>query len=127
MNKILFGLGATVLGVAMIAGSVDAFPIYQAPNGGNSDFYPLMQHQLEKQETLDFVNDSENYKKKRDKKNVKNKINESNFNPNYAPNYGATYTNSVQPVQMQFTQGADGSIKIQGIQSNPEINVNNNK
>ena len=65
MNKIfLLGTGISVLGLLVLIGTAQATPIYQPPNVGNSNFYPLMQHQMEKEETLDFVNDSENYKKR---------------------------------------------------------------
>lgn len=87
-----------------------AMPMNPTPNVGNMEFYPLMQYQMEKQETLDFVNDSENYKKKRKAKDNESNI-KSNFDPNYAPNYGINAP--IQPVNMQFTQDENGNIKIQ--------------
>lgn len=93
-----------------------AMPMNPTPTVGNSDFYPLMQHQMEKEETLDFVNDSENYKKKRERKD-NGAVKGSNFNPNYTPNYGGNYLHPAQPAQMQFTKDADGNIKIQNVQS----------
>lgn len=116
-----------LIATLLIGGSAFATPIYQAPNVGNSNFYPLMQYQMEKQETLDFINDSENYKKKREQKDNENKMRESNFNPNYTPNYGGTYLHPVHPVQMQFTKDENGNIKIQGVQSNSETIINTNK
>ncbi|MBR1460896.1 hypothetical protein IJ596_04615 [bacterium] len=124
MKKILLGMGI-VFGVAAFTLSANAMPMYTAPNAGNSSFLPMMQSQMEKQETLDFVNDSENYKKKREAKyNSENAVRESNFNPNYSPNYGGTYLHPVHPVQMQFSKDANGNIKIQGIQSNSETIIN---
>ncbi len=117
----------TLLCMTISSSVAFAVPVYQAPNVGNMNFYPLMQHQMEKQETLDFVNDSENYKQKREKKDNENKMRESNFNPNYTPNYGGTYLHPVHPVQMQFTKDENGNIKIQGIQSNSETIINNKK
>lgn len=117
MKKIL----SLVLGISFImAGSaaLAVSPVYQAPNVGNMDFYPMMQYQMEKQETLDFANDPEHYKQKRDEKDNQNKVRSSNFNPNYSPNYGGTYLHPVHPVQMQFTKGDDGNIKIQGVHTN---------
>ena len=127
MKKILFGFGVFIFTILLTSSGAYSVPIYQAPNVGNASFYPLMQHQMEKQETLDFVNDSENYRKKREKRNEENKIRESNFNPNYSPNYGGTYLHPVHPVQMQFTKDANGNIKIQGIQSNSETILNTDK
>lgn len=120
MKKILLGTGI-IFGIAAFTLSANAMPMYTAPNAGNSSFLPMMQSQMEKEETLDFVNDSENYKKKREAKfNSENTIRESHFNPNYTPNYGGTYLHPVHPVQMQFTKDASGNIKIQGFQSNSE-------
>ena len=119
MKKILFGMAMLFGVVALVGLSADASPMYTAPNVGNSNFLPMMQNQMQKEETLDFVNDSENYKKKREAKdNSENTIRQSNFNPNYAPNYGGTYLHPVHPVQMQFTKDANGNIKIQGLNSN---------
>ena len=109
-KSLLLGLCVTFLS----CGYAFSIPIYQAPNGGNSDFYPLMQYQMEKQETLDFINDSENYKKKREGKD-KAKIQETNFNPNYTPT--ETHLRTVQPAEMQFTRDENGNIKIQSIHS----------
>ena len=86
-----------------------------------------MMHQLEKEETLDFVNNSEEYSKKREAKDNENKIRSSNFNPNYTPNYGGTYLHPVHPVSMQFTRGENGTIKIQGVHSNSQTIKNTEK
>ena len=121
MKKILFGLGFVAV-VSLLSGSADA-SIYEAPNMGNLNFYPLMQYQMEKQETLDFVNHPEEYEKRREAKDNENKIRNSNFNPNYSPNYGGTYLHPVHPVTMQFTKGSDGQIKIESIQSTPKTTI----
>ena len=125
MKKIL-GLSA---GIALIAcaNSVGAYTLYEAPNAGNMNFYPMMQRQMEQEETLDFVNNPEGYKEKREAKDAGNKIRNSNFNPNYTPNYGGTFLHPVHPVQMQFTKDANGNIRIQGIHSNNESIINSNK
>lgn len=121
--KKLLGLS---LGIAFIlcASSVNAYTLYEAPNAGNMNFYPMMQRQMEQEETLDFVNNPEAYKEKREAKDNGNKIRNSNFNPNYSPNYGGTYLHPVHPVQMQFTKDANGNIRIQGIHSNNETIMN---
>ena len=125
MKKIL-GLS---VGIALIAcaNSVGAYTLYEAPNAGNMNFYPMMQRQMEQEETLDFVNNPEGYKEKREAKDAGNKIRNSNFNPNYTPNYGGTFLHPVHPVQMQFTKDANGNIRIQGIRSNNESIINSNK
>ena len=125
MKKIL-GLS---VGIALIAcaNSVGAYTLYEAPNAGNMNFYPMMQRQMEQEETLDFVNNPEGYKEKREAKDAGNKIRNSNFNPNYTPNYGGAFLHPVHPVQMQFTKDANGNIRIQGIHSNNESIINSNE
>lgn len=124
MKKIL-GLS---VGIALIAcaNSVGAYTLYEAPNAGNMNFYPMMQRQMEQEETLDFVNNPEGYKEKREAKDAGNKIRNSNFNPNYTPNYGGAFLHPVHPVQMQFTKDANGNIRIQGLHSNNESITNTN-
>ena len=117
--KKIYGI-SFVVGFLAIGLCAYAHPFYEAPNAGNMNFYPMMQRQMEQQETLDFANDSENYRKKRDAKNDGNTVRQSNYNPNYSPNYGGTFLHPVHPVQMQFIKDASGSIKIQGIHSNSE-------
>ena len=112
-KSLLLGLCAAFLS----CGYAFSVPAFQPPNGGNSEFYPMMQYQMEKQETLDFINDSENYKEKRKKKDSKNVAKESsNFNPNYTPNYGINNVHYTQPA-MQFTTDENGNIKIQSVPS----------
>lgn len=111
MKKILFAM-LLVLPLSTLTANAS---IYEAPNAGNLNFYPMMQRQMEAQETLDFVNNPENYKQKREAKDNENKKRESRFNPNYSPNYGGAFLQQVHPVQMQFTKDNDGSIKIKSI------------
>lgn len=110
MKKVL--LLAAVL-VLSSCGAYALNPTYSAPNASNMDFYPMMQRQMEKEETLDFINHSEDYAKRREAKDNENKVRNSNFNPNYSPNYGGTYLHPVHPVTMQFSKGPDGQIRIQ--------------
>ena len=117
MKKVL------LLSAMLVMGSCGAYainPTFTAPNASTMDFYPMMQHQMEKEVTLDYINHSEDYKERREAKDNENKIRSSNFNPNYTPNYGGTYLHPVHPVSMQFTKGSDGQIKIQGIHSNAQ-------
>lgn len=120
MKKALLLSLVTVLSTC---GAYAINPTFTAPNASNMDFYPMMQRQMEKEETLDFVNHSEDYSKKREAKDNENQIRNSNFNPNYTPNYGGTYLHPVHPVTMQFTRSNDGQIKIQEIQSTPKTTI----
>ncbi|MBR1424910.1 hypothetical protein IJ579_05050 [bacterium] len=104
-----------------------AFGHYEAPNGGNMSFYPLMQQQIEHQETLDFTKNPENYKQKREAKDAKNGtvVRNSGYNPSYGPNYGGTGLQQVHPVNMRFIKDANGNIKIQGMNSSNYSNTIN--
>lgn len=110
MKKVLFGLGF-VATISLLSGSANA-SFYEAPNMGNLNFYPLMQYQMEKQETLDYANDPEHYRDKRDKKNAELDVN-SKFNPHFKTHYSGL-TPKTQ-TQMEFVKDASGNIKIQGI------------
>ena len=110
MKRILLAVLCT--GLLSVNG---AFAIrYEAPNGGNANFYPLMQHQLEQQETLDFTQSPENYKKRREAKDASQGtvVRSSTYNPNYTPNYGSTGIQQTHPVNMFFTKDANGNIRI---------------
>ena len=67
MKKTLLGL-AILSFIGLSTNGAFAGYYYQAPNAGNMSFYPMMQRQMEQQETLDFVNHPEEYKEKRAKK-----------------------------------------------------------
>lgn len=116
MKKTLLSLGIITV-ASLLTASVAQASIYEAPNMGNLNFYPLMQQQMEKQETLDYAKDPDNYKEKREAKSIEADIRSSNFNPNYKNNYSGTLFNHQvsQPTQMQFLKGSDGSIKIQEV------------
>lgn len=94
--------------------SVLAFsPTYSNPTASTMNFYPLMQHQMEKQETLDFANDSENYKKKRAQKDAENeyRAGNKNFNPKYGSNSSLTRFRT-KSANMEFTTDSNGNIII---------------
>ena len=40
------------------------------PNAGNRNFQPIMQQKFEKEDSLDFINNPEGYKEKREKKDA---------------------------------------------------------
>lgn len=123
MNKVL--LTITVLLLGNIFSGAFAANYYQAPNAGNLNFYPLMQHQMEKQETLDFVNNPEAYKEKREAKDAQLDYIEgkTNFNPSYKPtsfNLNSTRDNNIEklpaPREMEFSKDGNGQIIIKGVQ-----------
>ncbi len=89
-------------------------PTFSNPSVGNMDFYPMMQYQMEKQETLDFTNDSENYKKKREQKDAQNeyRAGNKNFNPDYENSTGFLWFRRSHK-NMKFTKDDSGNIIIQ--------------
>ncbi len=121
MKRILLGTAIAACMVTMCTSGAFAFTYYEAPNGGNMNFYPLMQHQMEQQETLDFQNNPESYKQRREAKDAATSgtviRNTSGYNPYYSPNYGSTGLQQVHPVNMFFVKDASGNIRIQGLNS----------
>ena len=119
MKKILICL--TVLSFISTIPAFGAAPYYyQAPNEGNMNFYPMMQRQMEREETLDFINNPEDYKQRREEKDAKLDYQEgkTNVNPYLNPTTfnlgGKTKFHNEQP-SMEFTKDENGQIKIQGI------------
>lgn len=117
MKKLL--LTTTVLGVlALISANASmATPYgYLTPTTeGTAQFAPLMQYEFEKSETLDFKNNPESYKEKRQKKNKfldyqegKVDLPQSVRTQYYLQNSGPGSNN------LKFIKGDDGQIKIQG-------------
>ena len=82
----------------------------------NRNFQPLMKHQFEKEETLDFSQDPEHYKEKREKKE---KFIEYSQPKVEIPPAAATQFNlqGTRPGanNLQFVKDEDGKIRIQGI------------
>ncbi|MBD5401243.1 hypothetical protein HDR58_00365 [bacterium] len=120
MKNIL--LKAMIIGlIAGMSSSTALAVYYQAPNAGNMNFYPLMQHQIEKQETLDFINNPEDYKEKRERKDAQLDYEQGkrNTTPYIKPTSFNLNSNKNQelpePVPMEFTKDENGQIKIQGI------------
>ena len=95
--------------------------IYQAPNAGNMNFYTLMQHQVEEQETLDFIKDPEGYKEKRARKDaqldyIEGKTNTSPyFNLRSIQNKNRPRYNTNLPTNMEFSKDSNGQVIIRGI------------
>ena len=117
MKRLLLGITFLTLGM-LIQNAAFAVNDYEAPNAGNMNFRPLMQYQMEKQETLDFVNKPEEYKKKRAEKNAKLDYQEgkTDINPYLKPTSFGLSGAKAQPAQpMEFTKDENGEIRIQGI------------
>lgn len=91
------------------------FGLVNPTNEGSSAFAPLMEYQFEKQETLDFKNNPEEYKRKRESKDRYLDYQEGKLDltPDVRSRYqmqnSAPGTNN-----LQFIKGDDGQIKIQG-------------
>jgi len=119
MKKILLSISLVAVVTMINSTGAYAFTHYEAPNAGNLNFLPLMQHQMEKEETLDFINRPEEYKQKRDEKNAQSDFREgkTDINPYFRPtNFGLGAAKKL-PAQepMEFTTDENGQIKIQGI------------
>lgn len=113
MKKIVLAillLGFTVSGAFASYG-------YLAPTTeSNRNFQPLMQHQFEKEETLDFTQNSENYKENRAKKDnyIQYQQQKVDIPPAAATQYNLQNTRPGAN-NLQFVKDADGKIKIQGV------------
>lgn len=120
MKKILLSLTIGTLAIMLNQGSALAV-YYTAPNAGNMNFYPMMQRQMEKEETLDFINNPEDYKQKREEKDAKLDFMEgkTDVNPYFKPtsfNLGGKKEEELPPQKpMEFTKDENGQIKIQSI------------
>lgn len=98
------------------AGSANAFDYLGPMNEGNRNFATIKQHQFEKQETLDFVNNPNEYKIKREKKDAYLDYKEGKTTEIPASIKPQINIQSQQaPVNMEFTKGQDGQLKIQSI------------
>ncbi len=114
MKKILTVL--TVVGLASgSAALASPFNFLTPTNEGNRNFAPLMQYEFEKQETLDFKNNPEEYKQKREKKDRFLDYQEGKLD--LTPDVRTQYQlNNYAPGNnnLQFIRGEDGQIKIKG-------------
>jgi hypothetical protein len=101
--------------VSCSSAAASPFNFLGATNEGSRDFAPLMQYQFEKQETLDFSNNPEEYKQKRETKNRYLDYQEGKVDltpdvkTQYNLNNSAPGTNN-----LQFIKGDDGQIRIKG-------------
>lgn len=119
MKKILLSVAIVSLVAVPQSMVLAGMNYYQAPNAGNMNFYPLMQYQMEQEETLDFINNPEGYKQKREAKDAKLDYIEgkTDINPYLTPAKVNINSNKFQttPSSMEFTKDESGQIKIQSI------------
>lgn len=110
MKKILL---VSLLAFGMVyplAAQAVPYNYLEAPNGSNRNFTGLMQHQFEKEETMDFIDNPEEYKIKREKKDAYLDYQEGKTQ------MPATQLNQQPAVnKMEFTKDENGQIRIQGI------------
>ena len=110
---------ALLLGILLSFTSVSAYANYgylSPTTEGNRNFQPLMKHQFEREETLDFTNHPEEYKERREKKEklieYQQKI---EIPPAAATQYNLQATRPGSN-NLQFIKGDDGKIKIKGME-----------
>lgn len=118
MKKVLLsGLFIAALNLTINSALATSYDYLSAPNAGNRNFTPLMKQQFEKEETLDFIKDPDEYKVKRDKKDAYLDYKEGKtempefLKPKIEIDSTRPATNS-----MQFIKDSNGEIKIQGMQ-----------
>ena len=114
MKKILTVL--TEVGLASgSAALASPFNFLTPTNEGNRNFAPLMQYEFEKQETLDFKNNPEEYKQKREKKDrfLDYQEGKMDLTPDVKTQYNLQ-NSAPGTSNLQFIKGDDGQIRIKG-------------
>lgn len=111
MKKIL----ALLMMVTFVTGGeVMAFsPTYSNPSDSTLDFYPMMRRQMEREVTLDFENNPEQYKQKRAIKDAEAeyRAGNKNFDPKYGSKTGIFKFQKSNKKQ-EFSTDANGNIII---------------
>jgi hypothetical protein len=114
MKKFLLFCGIISFGLSSTAFAT--YDYLSAPSEANRNFSQLMQYQFEKEETLDFVNNPETYKEKRENKEKYLDYQEGKVD---VPQSVRTQYNlqGSRPGSnnMQFVKDENGKIRIQGI------------
>lgn len=116
MKKILLSTIAFCGLLAASAISAQAYNYLGPTNEANRNFQPIMQHRFEKEETMDFVKDPDQYKIKRQKKDAYLDYKEGKTTE--VPEFMKPKINinsTQRPSSMEFTKGTDGQIHIQSI------------
>ncbi|MBE7713517.1 MAG: hypothetical protein E7Z87_07225 [Cyanobacteria bacterium SIG26] len=117
MKKILLATMA-LLGTFIITNlSAQAYNYLGPTNEANRNFQPIMQHRFEKEETMDFVKDPDQYKIKREKKDAYLDYKEGKTTeiPEFMKPKININSTQKPATNMEFTKGNDGQIHIQSI------------
>lgn len=118
MKKILLLLGIIGLTITGLSAYASSYDYIGAPNAGNRNFAPLMKQQFEKEETMNFIQDPDEYKVKRERKDAYLDYKEGKTTeiPEFLKPKIDVQTTRLQPNNsMQFTTDENGQIKIQSI------------
>ena len=113
MKKIL--LTVLVLGFS-VSGAYASYNYLSPTTEANRNFQPLMKHQFEREETLDFTQDPEHYKEKREKKEkfIEYSQPKVEIPPAAATQYNLQGTRPGSN-NLQFIKDENGKIRIQNI------------
>ncbi len=118
MNKLLIALSAVIVAGLLTSNSVLAVPgLPMGTDEGTRGITGIQQYQFNKEETLDFVKEPEQYKQKRDKKNKYLDYQEGKVD------LTPSVKNQYQPSQprpgsnnLQFVRDENGKIHIKNTQ-----------
>lgn len=118
MNKLLIAASAiTVIGLFTAGFAIAAPGLPTGTDNGTRNFSSIQQYQFNKEETLDFTKDPEQYKQRRDKKNKYLDYQEGKVD--LTPSVKNQYQTS-QPRpgsnNLQFVRDENGKIRIKNSQ-----------
>ena len=118
MNKLLIAASAiTVIGLFTAGSAIAAPGLPTGTDNGTRNFSSIQQYQFNKEETLDFTKDPEQYKQRRDKKNKYLDYQEGKVD--LTPSVKNQYQTS-QPRpgsnNLQFVRDENGKIRIKNTQ-----------
>lgn len=119
MKKLLIALPAVAVVGYFTAGSVFGigadFPT--GTDNGTRNFSQIKQHQFEKEETLDFINEPEQYQEKRNKKNKYLDYQEGKVDiPQSVKTQYSTTNSRPGANNLQFVKDENGKIRIKSVQ-----------
>lgn len=120
MKKLLIAFSAVAAVGYFTAGSVLGIGGSGFPTGtdnGTRNFSQIQQYQFEKEETLDFVNEPEQYKEKREQKNKYLDYQEGKVDvlPSVQTQYNSTNSRPGSN-NLQFVKDENGKIRIKSVQ-----------
>ena len=116
MKKLLLTSSIAIVCTLIFSSATQAYNYLGPTNEANRNFQPIMQHRFEKQETMDFVKDPDEYKVKRQKKDAYLDYKEGKTTEIPEFMKPKININSTQrPTNMEFSRGSDNQIHIQSI------------